>query len=439
MRDIIIVAIILGSVPFCFLRPYFGVLMWVWVAYFNPHRFTWGFAYNFPVATLIAIPTLIGMLFVRKVNRHPWVLQTVLLLVFWSWVCFTWVVATHIPIFADHIDEGKLQLVETSKVLLMTFVVILLVNSRKKLEGLFLVTALSFGILAIKGALFGIRTSGEFRVWGPPGSFVADNNDFGLALNMTLPMMFFLARETANRWLRLLLWTSFFCGVLAVILTYSRGALLGLVVVLGMLLIKAHRKVLGGALLIAFAFFVIAFAPAAWMDRMGGFAHGQVDNSAQGRLDAWHFAWALASEYPITGGGFETFTPDLFERFTPGLPFAGPHSIYFQTLGDQGFVGLGIFLVTLGGCFYSLWQIRRRVRGQPSLGWIKNYSNMLETCLLGYVVSGAFLPRAYFDLWFQLAAATALLKILYRQECELPATEDVASRTVVEREEVSIA
>jgi probable O-glycosylation ligase (exosortase A-associated) len=439
MRDIILVAIILGSVPICFFKPYFGILLWVWVAYFNPHRFTWGFAYSFPLATVIAIPTLLGIVFTRKVNRHPWVLQTVLLLAFWAWICFTWVVATHVPIFADHIEEGKLQLIEVSKVLLMTFVVIFLVDSRKKLEGLFLVTALSFGILALKGALFGIRTSGEFRVWGPPGSFIADNNDFGLALNMTLPMMFFLARETTNRWLRLLLWASFFASVLAVILTYSRGALLGLVVVLGALLLKARRKVLGGVLLIAAAFFVIAFAPSAWMDRMGNFAHGQVDNSAQGRLDAWHFAWALASHYPITGGGFETFTPGLYQRFTPELSFAGPHSIYFQTLGDQGFVGLGIFLLTLGSCFYSLRRIRRQVRGQPSLAWIKNYSSMLEACLLGYIVSGAFLPRAYFDLWFQLAAATALLKILYRQEREFPAMEAVVSQALVGQEVVSIA
>jgi putative inorganic carbon (HCO3(-)) transporter len=210
-------------------------------------------------------------------------------------------------------------------------------------------------------------------------------------------------------------------------LSYSRGALLGLVVVLGAISIRSNRKVLAGALLIVLAFSVISFAPAAWMNRMGDFAHGELDESAQGRLHAWQFAWELALRYPITGGGFETFTPDLEGLLTPQFSFAGPHSIYFQTLGEQGFVGLGLFLSMLGGCFYSLWRIRRRVRGQPSFTWITNYSQMLETCLLGYAVSGAFLPRAYFDLWFQLVAATALLKILYEHARLNHLTEEVSS------------
>src|SRR5258708_33931808 len=91
-----------------------------------------------------------------------------------------------------------------------------------------MVTALSFGALAIKGAIFGIRTGGESGVWGPPDSFIADNNSFALAVNMSLPMLFFLARDENRRAYRWLLHLAFACGVLSVVLTYSRGGLLGL-------------------------------------------------------------------------------------------------------------------------------------------------------------------------------------------------------------------
>ena len=416
MRDVIIVGIILASLPLCFFRPYFGVLMWVWVAYFNPHRFCWGFAYNFPVATAIAIPTLLGILFSRKINGRLFVREAVLLLLFWAWLAITYVNATHIAIFADHLVDAQAKLIAVSKALLMTFVLILLVTSKKKLDYLFLVTALSFGALAIKGTVFGVRTGGDFRVWGPPDSFVYDNNDLGLALNMTLPMMFYLAREAKSRWLRWALWISFFSSVGAILLTYSRGALLGLGIVLGALAMKSNRKAISALALVLLALLVISFAPSAWMDRMGNFFHGNLDESAEGRLHAWHFAWELASQYPITGGGFETFTPELEWRITPQYPFAGPHSIYFQTLGEQGFVGLGLFLFLIGSCFYSLRRLRKSVRGQPSFHWIVSYSNMLEVSFLGYIVSGSFLPRAYFDLWFQLVAAVVLLKILYRRQ-----------------------
>jgi probable O-glycosylation ligase (exosortase A-associated) len=438
MRDILVLTIILGSVPICFFRPYFGALMWVWVAYFNPHRFTWGVAYNFPVSTVIAIPTLLGILFFRKLNRGIFVRETVMLLVFWAWVTITYYNATQVPLFADHIEEAQLRLIAISKILLMTFVLILVVTSKKKLEILFIFTALCFGALAIKGTLFGIHTDGSFRIWGPPDSFVYDNNDLGLALNMSLPMMYYMARETASRRMRQLLRVCFFSSIFAVILTYSRGALLGLIVVLGAISIRSNRKLLTGALLIVFAFLVLALAPPAWMDRMGNFAHGELDESAQGRLHAWQFAWEFAMHYPITGGSFETFTPDLEERFTPQYSFVGPHSIYFQTLGEQGFVGLGIFMFVLGGCFYSLWRIRRRTRGQPSFAWITNYSQMLETSLLGYAVSGSFLARANFDLWFQLVAATALLKILYERDRSHQMAEEVSRPAEAELLEVPV-
>lgn len=416
MRDVIVIGFILASLPLCFFRPYFGVLMWVWIAYFNPHRFCWGFAYNFPVATVVAIPTLVGIVFSRKINGRPWVRETVVLLLFWMWVTITYLNATQVPIFADHIVDAQAKLISVSKVLLMTFVLILVVTSKKKLDYVFIVTALSFGALAIKGTVFGVRTAGDFRVWGPPDSFVSDNNDLGLALNMTLPVMFYMARETTSRWLRRLLWISFFSSIAAILLTYSRGALLGLGVVLGALAMKSNRKAISALALVLLAFLVIAFAPSAWMDRMDNFLHGNLDESAQGRLHAWHFAWELASQYPITGGGFETFTPALEWRLTPQFSFAGPHSIYFQTLGEQGFVGLGLFLFLVGSCFYSLRRLRSRVRGQPSFHWIVNYSNMLEVSFLGYIISGSFLPRAYFDLWFQLVAGVVLLKILYRRQ-----------------------
>ncbi len=432
MRDLIVLAIILGSIPACYFSPYFGVLMWTWVAYFNPHRFTWGMAYNFPVAAVIAAPTLLGLLIRGKPNRPFLVRETALLLLLWMWFGVTFLYAMHVPMFSDHVDAGRDVLMRVCKIFLMTFVTILLVNSRKRLYWLLLVIALSFGILAIKGTLFGIRTGGEFRVWGPPDSFVADNNDFGLAVCMTLPMMFFLARETTNRWLRLLLRLSFLCSIVTIVLTYSRGAMLGLAAVLTAIAIKSNRKAIGVVLLIICLVFVLSFAPSAWMTRMDTFLHGKLDSSAQGRLNAWQFAWALALHYPLTGGSFETFTPQLYERFTPQFSFAGPHSIYFQMLGEQGFVGLGIFLILLVSCFLTLRRVRRFARTVPALAWMIPYTHMLEAGLVGYVVSGAFLPRGYFDLYYQIVSATIILKILCHREIILNALPQATETVPIE-------
>jgi putative inorganic carbon (hco3(-)) transporter len=439
MRDIIVLAIVLGSVPVCLYSPYFGILMWTWIAYFNPHRFTYGVAYNFPVATVIAVPTMLGMLFTRERNRKFFTIEFFLLLALWAWFAVTTYHTSHDPVFASHADDTTAQLIQVSKILLMTLMSILLVTSEKRLRTLMIVTAFSFGALAIKGAVFGVRTAGEFRLYGPPDSFVEDNNMLALAMNMVLPMMFFLARSEPKRVLRRLLWASFYCGIGGVLLSYSRGGLLGLTAALGMIAIKTNRKALAGALLVALVIVVLTIAPPAWMNRMSNFAHGNLDESAELRLNAWQFAWTLASEYPLTGGGFDTFTQELYDRFTPSLRFAGPHSIYFQLIGEQGFVGLGLFLLLVGSMWFGVGKLRRRARGQPGLEWVATYAHIIQSGLAAYLVCGTFLARAYFDLFYLFVAATVILKVLYRREVALQAEEAQSQLAPVAFEEAALS
>lgn len=416
MRDVIVLAIILGSSPICLFSPYYGILVWTWIAYFNPHRFTYGVAYHFPVAVPIAIPTIVGTIFTRQKNRNIFTIEFLLLLALWAWFGVSTYASIHNPVFAGHADDTRAALIEVSKIMLMTVLSIVVVTSEERLRTLLTLTALCFGALAIKGSLFGARTGGQFRFYGPPDSFLEDNNMLALAMNMILPMMFFLARSEQRRWLRRLLWASFYCAVAGILLSYSRGALLGLAVTLGFIAVKSKKKALAGLLMVVLAFMVLTFAPPAWMDRMSNFFHGNLDESAELRLNAWKYSWTLAMEYPLTGGGFETYTPELYQRFTPSLRFAGPHSIYFQMLGEQGFVGLGIFLSLITAMFVGTQRLKRQTRGQLGFEWVENYAQIIQIGLVAFLVSGAFLARAYFDLFYLFVASAVLLKILYRKE-----------------------
>jgi probable O-glycosylation ligase (exosortase A-associated) len=403
--------------------------MWTLVAYLNPHRLTWGVAYNFPVALVIGGATLAGLPFAKNTNKRIFNLQTILLIALFGWFCITFLHASQDPILVRHLDDSRMELERIGKILLMIFITILLVSSKERLRNLFLVTTFSFGFFAVKGSLFVWRTSGEFRVYGPPDSFISDNNAFGLALNMALPMFYYMAKNESNRWIRRLLYLSFFCGIIAVLLTYSRGALLGLLVVLAVIALKSKAKILAGFLMVACAWTVLTFAPSQWMQRMGDFAHGNVDDSAAQRLNSWRFAWELAKDYPITGGGLRTFTPELFDRYTPQFVFNGPHSIYFQTLGEHGFVGLALFLLLLGTTLYSVRTVRKRAAMFAPAAWIIPYSHMIEASLLAFMISGAFLELAYFDLFYQLIATVALLKILLRKEILLQVKENARLAT----------
>lgn len=424
MRDVIVAMIIVGSIPICFLKPYYGILMWYWVSYFNPHRFTWGFAYDLPVAFLVAVPTLLGVLFAKVSHRSLLVSQSLLLICLWAWYTTTYIHAKGVPLFAGHIWELNYEMDHISKIFLMTCVMIIVITTRERLYGVMLVTGGSLGLLALKGAIFGARTEGTARVFGPPDSFLADNNAFGLAVNVCLPILFFLARNEPRRWLSRLLYLCFVSGVISVLLTYSRGGLLGLTVVLAVILLRSRQKVLA-ALAIAVALaLVIALAPPKWTQRMGRFAEGNLDATANQRLISWGTAWKFSHDYPMMGGGFDTIGDEyLYRLYQPralpgGLTASGPHSIYFELLADQGFVGLGLFVGLLLSCFFTLRRTRSVARVVPGAGWLVDYTFAVETSLLAFMTSGAFLGFVYLDLIYQMIGITAVLKVLLRREIE---------------------
>src|SRR5713226_9203160 len=111
MRDLILFIIIAISIPISFFRPYFGILMWTWITFFNPHRYTWGFMYNFPVAAVIAVPTLVGCLFISDINRQFFKRETFLLIILWIWFCITYSHALQVPLFQGHIEDAQREMI----------------------------------------------------------------------------------------------------------------------------------------------------------------------------------------------------------------------------------------------------------------------------------------------------------------------------------------
>ena len=66
MRDILVLGFFLPSLPVCFFRPFYGVLLWTIVAFVNPQHLAYGYAAGFPLAQAVAIPTLAGFLFFQS-------------------------------------------------------------------------------------------------------------------------------------------------------------------------------------------------------------------------------------------------------------------------------------------------------------------------------------------------------------------------------------
>jgi putative inorganic carbon (hco3(-)) transporter len=432
IRDIIVLATVGLLLPFCFARPFFGVIMWTIFAFVNPHQFAWGIAWTTPLTLAIAVATIAGSLFSSARWRALVCREVILIGLLWLWFTVTTLNSVHTPIFESNAPSTWLHWTTVSKILVMTVLMVAVVNTWNRLRWVALAIAGTFGFLVLKALPFIVLTGGAFRLYGPAHSMVDDNNDLGLALNMTLPIFFFAAKTEADRRLKWLLGFTFLATIPAIFFTYSRGAFLGLAAVFLCMLTQAKQKAVLIPVLLAVVAFGALVAPQTWRNRISATDPNALDASARSRINAWTYSWRLANDYPLMGGGFDAFSPELFARYAPNpADVHGPHSIYFGVLAEHGFVGLFLYLLLIVSCLASLLRMAKRAR-RVGDSFTLSYALMLEFSLVGFLVSGMFLGRAYFDYFFTLVACIAVLRQLPKEQ---PEPEEV---TEAEEEESEV-
>jgi putative inorganic carbon (HCO3(-)) transporter len=408
MRDLIITLIVFGSLPFIFKSPVTGVLMWVWISVMNPHSQTWGFASSFPFAFIIAIATLVSLVLSTQPKNLPLTNVTVTLFGLVLWMNLT------LP-FSLFYGSALIQWEKVMKIMLMTFVCLAVVKSRRDVQRLIWILAISLGYYGVKGGIFTLRSGASDKVWGPEGTFIAGNNEIALALVMVIPLMYYLHQDASNRWVRRGLMGSMLLSALASLGSYSRGAFLAIAAMSLFMWLKSRKKMTVGFLLILTAPILLAFMPEQWNNRMNTINDYQSDGSAQGRINAWYMAYNLARDR-FFGGGFEIYNSPTFATYAPNpLDVHAAHSNYFQILGEHGFVGLGLYLL-LGILTWrcATWIIRN-TRQHESLHWAAALSRMIQTSLIGFFVGGAFLSLAYFDVPYYLMASLVVTRVIVEQ------------------------
>ena len=411
MRDIALTFIFFGFLAFVFSRPYVGIYIWTWLGLMNPHRLTYGFAYTFPFAQIAAIVTLIALVASKEPKRIPWTRETILLLLFILWMLTT-------SFFALFPDSAWEQWSKIWKIMLMIYVTLMLINTKQKLDWFVWVIVLSLGLYGVKGGIFAILTGGAFRVQGPYGSFISGNNEMGLALIMVIPLMRYLQLQTKNYWISQALTASMLLTGIAAIGTQSRGALVGMAVMGLFLALKSRKKlfILTTILVVVGALAVIM--PQQWRDRMSTIKNYEQDSSAVGRLHAWSTAINVAKDR-VTGGGFETFKPGLYYTYGSTdwkLSSTDAHSIYFEVLGEHGFIGFALFMLLAWFTWNTGSRIRRRVGRDEDTRWCADLASMVQVSLMGYAVGGAFLGLAYFDLYYNLIAIMVICSVLLKEQ-----------------------
>jgi probable O-glycosylation ligase (exosortase A-associated) len=415
VRDLLVALVAFGLIPFTIIKPHVGILVWSWLSYMNPHQLAWGFARGFPFAQVIAVVTLLAWFISREPKRLPLHPVTFWLVAFTAWISFT-------SLFIDYPDYGYAKWERTIKILAVNaFLTICLMNSRERLQALIWVIVLSVGFFGVKGGISTLLGGGRHLVYGP-GGMIGSNGSIGLSLLMVIPLMLYL-RSTITVWAaKAALSGAIALSLVAVLGTWSRGALVGLLAMILMLFLKMRNRFVIAVLVTLVISVGLHFMPQPWQERMGTILNydwgddGRLtheDASAQGRIDAWRYGIEVATSSPIVGGGFEIYRGYVTESRGG---WRSPHSIIFEVLAEHGFVGLALYFALALTTWRTAASIMSLTRKENSeLRWAHDLAAMTQVSLVAYFACGLFLNQAYLDLYFHLTVIVALTHVLVRK------------------------
>jgi putative inorganic carbon (hco3(-)) transporter len=407
MRTAIIFLLFFSSLPFVFTYAWVAPLAYVTMSVMNPHKLTYGAALFFPFAQISALLSL-AVLVINKDRRWPPNHPLVYLLV----ALFAWMGVT--SFFSINPEERVwTQWTEVSKTYLMVFVIAAMIYEQRSIKAYVLVLTASIAFYGFKGGLFTILTGGSERVWGAPGSVIQGNNEIGLGIVMIIPLIAYFYGSSRSLIGRLsLVLIGFLCFV-AVLGTQSRGAAVALGAMAFFLAATSKKPFFAVGALVFASVLAFVLMPDVWVDRMMTLKNHEADGSAMSRLTTWKMLLNVAADRPFVGAGFALDNSNLYVKYHNDFHLGdipiGPHSIYFQALGEHGYVGLILYLSILGNTWWTLGKLSKFFRSIDSEEWAANLCKMVQVGLVGFCSGGAFLGLMHWDVPFYLISLCIIL------------------------------
>lgn len=274
---------------------------------------------------------------------------------------------------------------------------------------------------------------GEDRAAGPLDD--GSPNRYAQIMIVLIPLALALARSERSRSLRLYAAAAGAIILGGVLLSYSRGAFLMLVVLLFVLvLLKWIRPVRLLVALLALGILVRLVAPS-YLDRMGSLTTAkdlisdapavEADGSIRGRATEMLAALQAFLDHPVLGVGPGQYAPLYsmeYQQMDPDLKFRDiwkprrAHTLYFELAAETGIIGLSIFMAIVLLLLRELWRLRRHLyESRPELS---HYATAFGLSIVAYLGTAVFLHFAYERYyWLLLGVAGAAVRLM-RSEAE---------------------
>lgn len=420
MRDLLMAMAMGVAIPMALFNGFVAYLLWGWTAVLSPAFYLYGFMQSFRFNFVFAVIS-IGILILGRLQQKgtfQWNRTTVLLVLFLLHALLSTLFAYRPnPILSDVMSDFAKSMVFC---LLMPF----FVTSRYRIHAMLIMVAFGLGLHGVVEGGKVLTSGGGHNVHGIPASKLSDNNHFAVGMAMALPILLYLYQYSQKKWVSLAFLGALLLTVMSILGTNSRGGFLAMAVVGIWVVLTSRRKFLSLFLVSVCTVAVFYFAPDSWFSRIDSIGDAGQDVSFLGRLSAWKISSAIALQNPVFGGGmraqqitwiFEEFrnAPALFSiasDFSVGYAVAA-HSIYFEVLGEQGFVGLALFLAILGNALVTRGEINKLAKklGEEFV-WARDLADLLAVSVVAFAVGGAGVSLAHFETLYVVVMLQELLK-----------------------------
>lgn len=285
----------------------------------------------------------------------------------------------------------------------------------RALSYIFISTVLAFAVVQVMG--FSIRHNASSRI----SSGMGDPNEFASYILVLIPLVLYRIMNSSGTLRRILLWGIFFCFILLLGMTGSRGGILGF---LGASAILIYHYAMGRLrqiilLLILVATAAFFFIPEELWVRASTVTqtHGE-DSSISIRLNNYKAAIAMFVDHPIAGVGLYNFKFNSNDYGIPGQLLV-VHNTYLEMLTGGGVLSFTPFLIILIICWRKL---------RLKTHYDKNMRNLvicLKASFVSILITSYFLSADHKKiLWFLLALISSSYYIAARNKNEDPLKQD---------------
>jgi len=393
--------------------PFYGLLLYLWIAYFRPEQWVWtDLIANLNLSLIAGALLLARTAFSDERIRVNG--RAALMLLFAAHSLLSTALSAH-P------DWTAWQ--NFAKCVIITVLLVSLVNETKRFRLVLLVIGLS---LASEGAKQGWAQ----LIFNPGGRndnqipFLGDNNPVAIGMWMIVPVLVALSRTAARGWERRLLQFMTVGVIYRAVVTFSRGGFLTAGVVALYYLLRSRQRVRALVGLAIVSLLIVPVLPDEFWARMqtievptDELPLEEQDTSSLGRVHFWHVALAMAAANPVTGVGHNSYNTsyDAYD-FSGGLYGSqrSVHSVWFGVVAELGYVGLLLFLLQLVLALLACRRVRIAARGQPAMNELHQFAIALEVSILAFMVGGTFVPLAYNEMIWHFMGLTISLDQLMK-------------------------